>query len=770
MKKNLSFFVFFFLFLSLLHAQNGTLDYQLTVLNTKLSPLSGLAIIVQESSTNQKLKFTSDSRGMVAFKLDTGKIWWLSVGKMYKYESLEVPERGITKSSATVTYDLKNWERENRPMPDRSKINFEIIKANTKENLQPTAKMSVAEVIVKRKNGAGLPDFSLTLTCIKEKKQYLGKTDKIGKARFLVPINNDYEIDIDGIESYTYIDISKNPGFQSVRFTYEPTNISEKDLHDTITQTLPANIGSTSARVVYTIGVRNQTGEFLKNETVYLNLINSDKVYQARTNDEGEVKFLLPIQKKYMLNFEFQRDVDVINLTHVKGIGQGSMNLIYNPDPKLQYPEQFIPTSEALIISDFNYLLKKQTQNPKNGNSFGIIAEWGNGLINEKSKEAVLTIGFWAVDTVSESYGPPVNIAFVMDKSGSMEGDDRIGALKKSLLEFVKHLRNDDVVSLVTFNGDPELSVGAGTMASNRAEMNETIQNTEAGGMTNIYKALILGSEQILKNKNSNSINRVILLSDGYCEVEPKITIDKTKEYHEKGVDFSTIGVGQDYNQALLTLIATEGGGDFQHVGEAYNLEKSFENEWSNILYPLASDVKVEIEYNNMLTFSQLYGFDFKKGSGNQLNISIKNIYPAYNKLAIIKFDLNKPNKSIENQEIIVRISYFDYKLKKQVLLEEISFLKWDESGIYQQTVLDKDKKTLYAVAIMNQSLKVMADAFEVNDFVKAENAVNRAIEQINELFPDAKQADVQKLYESLKSYSKILKQYRLNKIKKKLN
>ncbi len=63
-----------------------------------------------------------------------------------------------------------------------------------------------------------------------------------------------------------------------------------------------------------------------------------------------------------------------------------------------------------------------------------------------------------------------------------------------------------------------------------------------------------------------------------------------------------------------------------------------------------------------------------------------------------------------------------------------------------------------------------MADAFSANDFAKAEQAVKRAIEQIEELYPEAKQIDVENLYRTLKEYADILRQYKMNKFKKKYN
>jgi hypothetical protein len=133
----------------------------------------------------------------------------------------------------------------------------------------------------------------------------------------------------------------------------------------------------------------------------------------------------------------------------------------------------------------------------------------------------------------------------------------------------------------------------------------------------------------------------------------------------------------------------------------------------------------------------------------------------------LVKFELNKPDQTIETMPITLKMSYFDFRTGKNVIDEQKASLKWQESDGQVELILDQQEKKLYAIAIMNQSLKVMSDAFSKDDYIGAEKAVNRAIEQIKEIYPDAIDKDLEKLYGTLKEYSNILKQYKLNKIKK---
>ena len=767
--KKLLVFTFLFSFSLQIFSQ---LTYQLTVVNNQQNPMSGLHVSLKETSTKEKMNLQTDGSGIVKIELTSGKTWVLSVGKIYNYKLLEVPETGKRQTREFMTYDLERWEKENRPMPDRSVIAFQKVKQNIHNSDKPTKTASIVQLIIKRANKKSLVNYNVDMTSLKNKTIYQGKTNEQGIARFLLPVGEEYEIDIDGIESFKDMTLSKLACTEHYTFTYEPTNIKEINNNDTITQILPPDIGGTSSHFLYTITVKSKEGNLLTNETVFLRMTTSKKIYASKTNENGEAKFLLPKKKKYLIDLEYEKDINVIDLTQIMtgGIGTGEMQITYHPNPKLQYPEQFIPTVEELLINEFNNFLIKQYPQPEKGKALKMFVKWGNDLINGKSKDAVLEIGFSATNDESSSYGPPINISFVMDKSGSMEGYDRIDELKKSLIEFVGSLRPNDIASLITFDSEAEMLLEAGKMQGRTNDFVELIKQVQAGGYTNMYKAMIMGYEEVLKNKIAKGTNRLIILTDGYDETEPKVIVEKSKEYNVKGVELSAIGVGTDYNQSLLRLLATHGGGLFQHVGNSVDLQETFKRELAGMLYPVAKDVSIEITYNNKIVFKQLYGFPFEQTKTNLVKMKLDNIYPGLNKLALVKFDLNKPDKTIESMPVIIKMTYFDYRLNKIETSEEKAFLKWEESTGKLEILMESEQKKLYAIAIMNQSLKVMSDGFSQDNYIKAEEAVNRAIEQIQELYPNAKEIDLENLFRTLKEYSAILKQYRLNKFKKQYN
>ena len=751
MKNIISILVF--LFANILIAQDlSSSDYTLTVLDNHSQPISNLPISIIETSSYERITKNTNGKGIANFKIDHGMEWAIDVGEMKKCRIIEIPENGRFTGSATITYDLKDYKRRHRELVDRKQIAFVEEDQTKLHKPSYNSSQAVVEIKIVEVDGKGLSFFPVRLTCIKLAQTFLGKTDEKGVAYFLVPIKNEYEVDIDGIESHEYLDVNKS-GQYRLETTYQPTNIKETEVRDTIVQHITKDAKGSTNRVYLKLKVNQMNTNKLGNEDVYLQMLKSNKVYRAKTNANGEAYFLLPNKRKYMIHFRYQKDVDVLNYMDMHGIATAEGNFTYFPNPKLQFPEKFIPTPKDLFVKNFLEFITKQFPEPINDEAIAMKLDWGNEAVNENSKEAVLQIGFKSKNDKEGLYGPPLNISLVVDKSGSMEGHDRIEALKIALTKYISKLRPTDIVSLIAFNDNSIIMIPA-QKVGNGAYFKERIQDITASGGTDIYKGMVDGYEQVLKNFIPNGTNRLILLTDGYGITPTDVMVSKSKEYNNKGIELSAIGVGEDYNQSLLSLLATVGGGLLNFVGDAKDISSVFEKELSSVLSPCAKDLSVEIQHNNKIIFKQLYGYPTRKNAANLVTMDIKNVYSGLNTLALVKFDLNKPNKSIENEPVIIRMNYYDFKKQKKVSKEEKAYLKWEPSTGKLELILEAEHKKLYAIAILNQSLKVMAEAFEKKDYKRALAEIQNTINQVKALYPESADTDVSELVNSASNYS----------------
>jgi uncharacterized protein YegL len=748
--KNLFILLGLLLFTSIVSAQTR-LDFTLHVIDNHSKPVAGISVTLIETTSKKRINSSTNKEGVVAFQINYGSEWSLNVAEMKNCGYIEVPESGITEETKTITYDLKHYNRINRPFVDRSTFHFVTENQIKLKDLNYTKAQALVSLTILKENSSPLTNFPVNLTCFKLGKTFLGKTNTKGVANFIVPAKNEYEVDIDNVESVQYIDVVQS-GVYALETTYEPTYIVENDVNDTIVQKLPNESNGTSSRVFLKLKVDKKDSKNLLNEDVYLQMLKSNKVYKAKTNAKGEAYFLLPTKRKYMVHFRYQKDVDVLNYKDMQGISSAEASFTYTPEPKLQFPERFVPTPDNLFLIDFLDFLYKQFPEPQDDSAVRMDVSWGNDQINAESKEAILQLGFKVKNDDGNLYGHPLNISLVVDVSGSMEGHDRLDVLKKALLSYVKKLRPTDVVSLISFSDNSKVLVPA-QKVGNGQYLRDMIEDLQASGGTDIYKGMVDGYEQVLKNFISTGTNRVILLTDGYGITPVDVMLAKSKEYNKKGIEMSTIGVGEGYNQSLLSLLATAGGGLISFIVDSKDISTAFEKELTSVLSPCAKDVTVEILYNNQIVFKQLYGHPFTKVN-DKVTMNLNNVYSGLNTLALVKFDLNNPTEQIEKEPVVIKMNYFDYRKQNRIYTQEKAYLKWVPSTQNFELILEAQHKKMYAIAVLNQSLKVMSEAFAVQDHQKALKEIQKTINQVKNLYPEAKDIDVEKLVNRASDYA----------------
>ena len=723
-------------------------SYELTVKTTKGVPDVGRDVVFVEANTYERLTFKTNTSGKLALTFDHGSRWLGSVGDMRNCIDLETQHGG--KSTRTMTYNPESYARENQVLPDRRSVNFTHIDQQRLSPMsEPTKTESIVNIALLDQNKKAYPKIKVSLVCFETQKIYDGITNANGGVTFKVPFGQNYEIDVDGVESLKWIDLAASPMTLTMKILFQPRTFQEVPDKRFIVQSIPRDVqpSSSHARIKMTV---LKEGSTAVNEDVYVRMLKSNKVYRAKTNDLGEVTFMLPLRNKYFVDFEFQRDADEIDLSKVSGIAFQNFTVNYTVDPRLADIENFIPSVKNLIEYDIQNFINKQYPEPVSGD-VDFYLNWGNKF-NANSKEALLEVGIKVKSKMTRKSNDPLNICFVIDKSGSMMGDDRIGQLKRSLIQFVQQLNATDVVSIVVFDNEATLAVPAEKIGDKK-KIIDIIYAIQADGGTNIYNGMVMGFDQVKNHKLSNSIDRLILLTDGYGSQPPEVVIDKAKAYIKGGIELSAIGVGVDYNQALLSQLASAGGGMLHLAGTSANIQEVFQRELESILYPMAKKAILTVRYNDQIVYRQLYGYSNETVSLGKMNVEIPHLFPGLDQLALIKFDLINPTKEIETENVEITLEYVDAVTGKPITITKKTHPEWTAATGELDMTIDKEHKKVLAVAIANQSLKNMADAFENGNRDEACAAVQSSMEQIQHLFPNAKPEELISILDRLQGY-----------------
>ena len=215
---------------------------------------------------------------------------------------------------------------------------------------------------------------------------------------------------------------------------------------------------------------------------------------------------------------------------------------------------------------------------------------------------------------------PPVNLAFVLDRSGSMGGQNKLGLAKQAVVEAVHRLEAEDRFAVVTYDDQLEVAIPA-TVASpaERGRTAERLSRVDARGSTNLHGGWLTGCEQVAAALAPDGINRVLLLTDGLANVG--ITDHDELQrlagtLRDRGITTSTFGVGNDFDETLLQGMADSGGGHFYFIGDVAQMRDHITSEVGETLEVVAREVVLELVLPDGVRVEPLSPFRVEQHAG----------------------------------------------------------------------------------------------------------------------------------------------------------
>jgi Ca-activated chloride channel family protein len=214
----------------------------------------------------------------------------------------------------------------------------------------------------------------------------------------------------------------------------------------------------------------------------------------------------------------------------------------------------------------------------------------------------------------------PANLAFVLDRSGSMSGQ-KLDLAKRAIETAVDRLLPTDRFSIVSYDDRIDVVV-EGTTASREAKTNaiERLHSIDARGSTDLAGGWLRGAEQVALRQLAQGVNRVLLLTDGLANVgitDPAELARHAGELRARGVTSTTFGVGEDFDEGLLQSMADAGGGHFYFIENAAQIHDHIATEVGELLQVVARDASLEITAPESLEVTTLspYPMDHRGGS-----------------------------------------------------------------------------------------------------------------------------------------------------------
>ena len=285
-------------------------------------------------------------------------------------------------------------------------------------------------------------------------------------------------------------------------------------------------------------------------------------------------------------------------------------------------------------------------------------------MLADKKQVAFVKVGLTGFKLAGKDKRAPVNVAIVLDKSGSMQGDKIVKA-KDAAIAAIGRLGSDDIVAVVAYDSTVQVIVPA-TKLSDKESVIRQIRNIEAGGSTALFAGVSKGADELRKFLDKERVNRVLLLSDGLANVGPQSPSELGAlgaSLMKEGISVSTMGLGLDYNEDLMTKLARNSGGNHVFIEQADNLVRVFNQEFNDVLSVVAQEVAIEIRLAAGVRPVRVLNVDAEI-NGQQVITQMNQLYSEQEKYVMLEVEIpaTKAGKSRDVAE--VRVSYANMQTK----------------------------------------------------------------------------------------------------------
>lgn len=262
--------------------------------------------------------------------------------------------------------------------------------------------------------------------------------------------------------------------------------------------------------------------------------------------------------------------------------------------------ELFLLVQEAYnVLSDPNLRTQYNTSLPPNIDAPALMvnALYSRGQVTPGEPEQVVYVllDLMAADIESDQKIPPLNVCLVLDTSTSMAGS-RLSQVVKAATVFFDRLGPQDLLSIVTFNDRAELLIPA-QRGQDAARFRSRLSTLQPRGGTEILHGLETGLAEVLRNRQSNSVSHIVLITDGRTYGDEEASLGLAAQAANQGIPISVVGIGEGWNEAFVDKLAAKAGGSSLYADKTTEIYKLLEQKFSGLNQCYANNVKLAFQH-----------------------------------------------------------------------------------------------------------------------------------------------------------------------------
>lgn len=376
-------------------------------------------------------------------------------------------------------------------------------------------------------------------------------------------------------------------------------------------------------------------------------------------------------------------------------------------------------------------------------------AKAGNAYAMSNTRGAIyLYVNIQSGQTDTSQRRIPLNVSLVLDRSGSMHGD-KIAYAKRAAKFLVDQLSKDDYLSIVNYDDQVEVT-SPSQPVKNKEALKQALDRIGDRGATNLSGGMLEGFSQVKTTRKDGYVNRVLLLTDGLANqgiVDPaalKRLVDK--KYQEEGIALSTFGLGADYNEDLLTMLAETGRANYYFIESADKIPQLFAQELKGLLSVVAQNATVQISLPPGMQCEKVYGYPYEVKNG-QVQVRFNDINANDEKAILIKLRPNAPLQS--GFDLSCVLSYTDAQSFTPVKEESQVHVTLTNDAATYEKAQDAGVQEVLALFEATEHFDEVMMAVDSREYEKAKDKGNQAIIVLKEK---------QKVYNSPKLQEQITK------------
>ena len=273
-----------------------------------------------------------------------------------------------------------------------------------------------------------------------------------------------------------------------------------------------------------------------------------------------------------------------------------------------------IPDKDSVRVEEFINFFDQDYAVPSIEEGLSLSVDGGATPFLQNPRNRVVRVGVQAGDVDPQARGD-ANLVFVIDTSGSMNREDRLGTVKQSLELLVASLRPTDSVGIVEYGSNARVVLEP-TQVADEGRILSAINSLHSNGSTNAAAGLTIGYDMARRQFVPGGINRVILCSDGVANVGAATDADgilsMISDDAEVGIELVTVGFGMgNYNDVLMEQLADSGDGFYSYVDTIDEARRLFVDNLQGTLQTVAKEAKIQVEFDpNSVQSWRLIGFE----------------------------------------------------------------------------------------------------------------------------------------------------------------